>query len=122
MPPCYGLITTVSKAERAGVQLSGRPGRRSIVVDTFIGSYGWGMRARVQRWGNSLAIRIPKAFAAEAGLRESLPVDLSVREGRLVIEAVEEPRITLESLLAGVTPDNLHGEVDFGPPAGNETW
>lgn len=80
------------------------------------------MRTRVQKWGNSLALRIPKSFAEEAGLKNSSPVDVSLVDGRLIIAPVRKPKWTLNELLARVTPDNLHGEVDTGPAMGNESW
>ncbi len=79
------------------------------------------MRARVQKWGNSLGLRIPKPFAEETRLEENAEVEISVKGRRLIVEAVE-PRFTLESLLDQVTPENLHGEVDTGKRVGKETW
>ena len=78
------------------------------------------MRTRVQKWGNSLAVRIPKSFAAEAGLRENSAVDLSVSEGRLVVQPSAEEPLSLDALLRGVTDENLHGEWDTGPSVGRE--
>jgi antitoxin MazE len=80
------------------------------------------MKTRVQKWGNSLALRIPKAFAAEARLREDTPVELSLIDGRLVIRPLAEPSPTLDELLRDVTDENLHGEWDTGPAAGGEVW
>ena len=80
------------------------------------------MRTRIQKWGNSLALRIPKPFAAEMGLEKDCEVELSVEKGRLIAEAPPSPSYTLEELLAGVRPSNLHGETDWGPPVGKETW
>ena len=80
------------------------------------------METRIKKWGNSLALRIPKALAKEAGLSYELPVELSLVEGKLVISPVEQSRPDLETLLAQVTKDNLHGEVDLGPAAGKEVW
>ena len=80
------------------------------------------MRTRVQRWGNSLALRIPKPFAAEVGLEAESPVEVSLVDGKLVVAPVVEPAPTLEDLLARVTEDNLHREVDTGPAVGNEVW
>ena len=80
------------------------------------------MRTRVQKWGNSLALRIPKSFAAEVGLSENLAVDLSIREGKLVIQPHSEKPLSLDSLLAGITDENLHGEWDTGPAEGKEIW
>jgi len=80
------------------------------------------MNARIQKWGNSLALRIPKAFASEVGLSENLPVDLSVQEGRLVIRPCSEPPLRLDDLLEGITEENLHGEWNTGPAVGKELW
>jgi antitoxin MazE len=80
------------------------------------------MKTRVQKWGNSLALRIPKSFAAEAGLREDTPVTLSMVEGRLIIQAVASEPLTLEDLLRGVTEENRHGEWDTGLAVGWELW
>jgi antitoxin MazE len=80
------------------------------------------MKAHIQKWGNSLALRIPKAFAAEVGLDDQSLVELTVLDGHLVIAPVTQPELTLDELLAGVTEDNLHGEVDTGPAVGDEIW
>jgi antitoxin MazE len=80
------------------------------------------METRIQKWGNSLALRIPQAFAREIGLAQDSSVQLSLEEGRLVITPVLAAGIRLEDLLAGITPDNLHGEADTGSAVGNEAW
>ncbi|HEV2852486.1 MAG TPA: AbrB/MazE/SpoVT family DNA-binding domain-containing protein [Thermoanaerobaculia bacterium] len=80
------------------------------------------MKTRIQRCGDSLAVRIPKLFAAEVGLDQRSEVDVSVVEGTLVIKACPEPSLSLEELLAQVTDENLHEEVDTGPPVGREVW
>jgi len=80
------------------------------------------MKTRVQKWGNSLALRIPKPFAIEVGLERNSPVDLSVVDGQLIIVPAAEPAMLLQELLAQVTEDNLHGEVDTGLAAGKEAW
>jgi antitoxin MazE len=80
------------------------------------------VRTRVHKWGNSLALRIPKSFAAEVGLGDESAVHLSVVNGKLVIEPAVEPEVTLEQLLAQVTEDNLHDEVSTGPAMGSEAW
>lgn len=81
-----------------------------------------GMRARVQKWGNSLAIRIPKAFAREVGIEYNTTVELSLIDGGLLVEPAPEFPVTLEELIAGVTDANRHGEVDTGAPQGSEVW
>lgn len=80
------------------------------------------MRTQVKKWGNSLALRIPKPFAIEIGLERDSPVEVSLVDGHLVIAPVVEPALTLELLLAQVTEDNLHGEIGTGPAVGREVW
>jgi antitoxin MazE len=80
------------------------------------------VRTRVQKWGNSLAVRIPRALAAEAALGLGTRMELSVVEGKLVIAPVAEPEFTLELLLGGITEENIHSEVDWGPAVGHEAW
>jgi len=80
------------------------------------------MKARIQKWGNSLALRIPKPFAEESNLREDSPVDVTVRSGKLVVVAIDEPQLTLEDLVAKITPRNRHSEVETGEAVGNEVW
>lgn len=79
------------------------------------------MRARVQKWGNSLGLRIPKPFAEETRLEENGEVEITVRGGKLVVEAIE-PDFTLKALLDQVTPENRHAEVDMGKRVGKEVW
>jgi antitoxin MazE len=79
------------------------------------------MRARVQKWGNSLALRIPKAAAEACALENGAEVDLSLDDGRLVVSPVAT-RYTLDELLARVTPENLHGEAGPQGSVGLEAW
>jgi antitoxin MazE len=80
------------------------------------------METHVRRWGNSLALRIPKPLAEEAGLEEDSAVELSLEEGKLVIVPIMAPRYALDALLAQVTAENLHDEVDTGEAVGGEAW
>jgi antitoxin MazE len=80
------------------------------------------MKTRIQKWGNSLALRIPKPFAEEVHLSEDSAVDLTVRNGKLVIVPTVEPEYTLEDLVRQITPENRHGETDTGTPVGHEIW
>jgi antitoxin MazE len=80
------------------------------------------MVARVQKWGNSLAVRIPKPFASEVGLEPDAQVEMTVHEGKLVIAPSVRRVLRLSELLAGVRKANLHGEVSTGAPKGRETW
>ena len=80
------------------------------------------MRSKVQRWGNSLALRIPKSFAIEAGLDKDTPVEISLSKGRLVISKAIREGYSLDELLKRVTSENIHREVDYGGPVGDEVW
>jgi antitoxin MazE len=80
------------------------------------------MKSRVQRWGNSLAVRIPKAFASELGLDSGSAVELAVDDGALEVRPSPALEYRLDQLLSGVTEANRHGEEDLGPSAGGEAW
>ena len=80
------------------------------------------MRRRVQKWGNSLALRIPKSFADEIGLAENSSIQIVIKQGTLVITPDREPEWRLQDLLEKVTEDNIHREWETGPPKGYETW
>ncbi len=80
------------------------------------------MKTRVQKWGNSLALRIPKSFAIEVGLQNDASVDVSLSNGKLIVVPIEKPDMTLKKLLSQVTPNNIHHEVDSGHAVGNEIW
>ncbi len=79
------------------------------------------MRTRVQKWGNSLAVRIPKPFAEGAGLKLATEVEVSLEKGTLRVSAVR-PRWQLRSLMSKVTTRNRHAEVESGQPIGREAW
>ena len=80
------------------------------------------MKVQVQKWGNSLAIRIPKSFAVETEIDNGSYVDLSLSEGKLVATPIKKDEYTLSELMNSVSELNLHGEVDSGEPAGREVW
>jgi len=80
------------------------------------------MRAQVQKWGNSLALRIPRSLAAETRIEQGSEVELSLVKGKLVIAPVSQEALSLAELLAGVTAENIHGEVDTGGARGKEAW
>lgn len=80
------------------------------------------MRAYVQKWGNSLAVRIPKLLADQAHLTRGSLVEIKLVENRLQIESVAPRSYTLEALLKEVTEENLHEEVDTGAAQGKEVW
>ncbi len=79
------------------------------------------MGITIRKWGNSLALRIPKTLAVEAGLENNSEVNLSIIDGNLVITPVTKDE-ELAVLLERVTDLNLHPEVSFGDGEGLETW
>jgi antitoxin MazE len=78
------------------------------------------MRTSVKKWGNSAAIRLPAGVMEAARLQVESAVDVRVEGGRIVIDAVRAPEYDLQTLVAGITPENLHEETDWGPPVGRE--
>ena len=80
------------------------------------------MQTKIQRWGNSLGLRIPKAFAEDAGVGAGAKIDLSIRNGELVVKPARRAKYRLEELVRKITAKNLHGEVDTGAPVGREIW
>lgn len=80
------------------------------------------METRVQKWGNGLALRLPKSLANQVGLEVNSLVRMSLQGEELVIAPVPPPRLKLDDILAQVTEHNLHGEVVTGPVAGREDW
>jgi antitoxin MazE len=80
------------------------------------------METTIQKWGNSLGLRIPRALAAEARVREGATVDVSLENGRLLVRPVRARRYVLRALLKGIKAGNLHGEVSTGKVVGREVW
>ena len=85
------------------------------------------MKVEFQKWGNSLALRVPSAFAREVGATEGKRAELTVEDGALVVRVpAAQPRkrrrYRLEDLVADITPQNRHPETNWGPPVGNEVW
>ena len=78
------------------------------------------MHTRIQKWGNSLALRIPKSFAEETQIELGSTVDLSINDGTLVVRPVDTPRYRLEDLVAKIAAENLHEEISTGSPVGRE--
>jgi len=77
------------------------------------------MHTVVQKWGNSLGVRIPNLYVREFKLQNGSPVDIVEEGGRLIIKP---GRLSLEELLARVTPENRHDPVETGPSLGREDW
>jgi antitoxin MazE len=79
------------------------------------------LRTRISKWGNSLAIRLPKPFVDELGLGEGAEVEITLRDGRLIVTAAGR-EYGLEELVEGITPENRHQVTDWGRPRGREVW
>ncbi len=85
------------------------------------------MKTKAQKWGNSLAVRIPRGVVEEVGLKPHDALTIEVKKGRIVLVPVVPagktgpiPRYRLEDLVKKITPRNRYKEVDFGPPVGRE--
>ncbi|MCU7871769.1 MAG: AbrB/MazE/SpoVT family DNA-binding domain-containing protein [Candidatus Thiodiazotropha sp. (ex Lucinoma borealis)] len=79
------------------------------------------MRTLIKKWGNSASVRIPAAIMAASNLQIDSAVDIREEGGRIIIEPVNDQECDLEVLVSGITSENIHSEVCFGPPVGNET-
>lgn len=78
------------------------------------------MRTNIRKWGNSLAVRIPRAFASDLGIDQNAPVELSLEDGAMVLRPALENPYKLETLLDQVTDENIHSLVAWGRPVGKE--
>jgi antitoxin MazE len=79
------------------------------------------IETQIAKWGNSLGVRIPKSVALEAQVDEGDTVDVSVKNGAIVVRP-NRPTYSLKQLVAKITPRNRHNESDWGPPVGDEAW
>jgi len=86
--------------------------------------YTWrlNMVTKIQKWGNSLGLRIPKSFAKEAGVEEGSAVDIFLEGDRLVIRPQRTARYRLSDLMSQVREDCLHEEISTGDSVGREAW
>jgi antitoxin MazE len=80
------------------------------------------MQTRVQKWGNSLGVRIPRGLADEVGLGAGTEVSLTAKDGELVLRPSLPSRLRLADLVAGITPENIHASVDTGDAVGSEAF
>ena len=79
------------------------------------------MHAVIQKWGNSLAVRIPKSFANQTKISNGSEVDLSIKKDKLIIVPIKkEEEYSLDSFLKKINDSNIHSEEDFGKPVGKE--
>ncbi len=80
------------------------------------------MLTKVQKWGNSLGLRIPRSFAADARVEPGSVVDISLVRGGLMVRRARPRKYSLNDLLQRVSERNLHGEVNSSRPVGREVW
>jgi antitoxin MazE len=83
------------------------------------------MKTEFVKWGNSLALRIPATFAKEVGASEGKTAEMTVEDDALIVKVTRPRRrrpYSLGELLEGITPEDYHPEVEWGPPVGNEVW
>lgn len=80
------------------------------------------MQTRVQKWGNSLGVRIPRGLAEEVGLVAGTEESLSSEDGQLIVKPALPKRFSLDELLAGVSESNFHASVDSGSAVGAEIF
>ncbi len=80
------------------------------------------MKVRIQKWGNSLALRIPKAFADESKVKQGTLVEVTTEKGKIIVKPVKAPEYTLDDLLSKVTKSNIHKETETGDASGKEVW
>jgi len=78
------------------------------------------MKAKIQKWGNSLAVRVPKGIAEEAGVKSNDVVEMKVEDGKIVLLPEIALEYRLDDLLEGITDGNLHSVVETGEPIGRE--
>jgi antitoxin component of MazEF toxin-antitoxin module len=80
------------------------------------------MYGKIQKWGKSLALRIPGAFARQSGLAVDTTVKIALDGDRISIRPVKPPEFSLAEALSRVTDENIHHAADFGDPVGGEAW
>ena len=80
------------------------------------------METVVSKWGNSLALRLPKEISSTLDIINGSRVNIRVRKSKIEISLVEKESFTLDSLLSGINEDNLHKEISTGSSLGNESW
>ncbi|MBI4729737.1 MAG: AbrB/MazE/SpoVT family DNA-binding domain-containing protein [Acidobacteria bacterium] len=80
------------------------------------------METKIQRWGNSLGLRIPKSFAAEAHVEAGSTVDIAMENGEILVRPLRRHKCDLASLVRAISVKNLHDAVETGAPVGREAW
>ena len=79
------------------------------------------MKTTVQKWGNSLAIRIPRNITNETKVYEGSSVNILVEDGNIILSPVTQ-EYSLKDLLNKISDENIHSEVSTGEAEGGEIW
>ena len=80
------------------------------------------METNIQKWGNSLGVRLPKAIASRQLLKAGSRVRVTETKAGIVIEVLKKQSLTLSDMVKHITKDNIHSEIEWGTPRGNEIW
>lgn len=100
-------------------RLRPRAAARIFNADTNLGGT---VRVKIQKWGNGLALRLPKRFAELLGVEDGCEVELLYQDAMLLVKLPRNQPYTLEEFVSRITDENRHGEIDTGPSVGNEAW
>ena len=80
------------------------------------------MDTTIQKWGNSFAVRLPKAITKKLRVGAGTKVRVGIERRRIIIQQIPKKEETLEDLVARITPENRHKKIDWGGPVGKEIW
>ena len=80
------------------------------------------METTIKKWGNSLAVRLPKHVVEKLKLHEGTRVEVREQKKEVIISPTPKARLTLKERIKLITPENSHQEIDWGPPRGKEIW
>ena len=80
------------------------------------------MLAKIQKWGNSLALRIPSSMAKQLGIQQNTFVKITEKGDKIILEPIKKPTYNLQEMLSQINEENLHQEQSFGDSVGKEVW
>lgn len=80
------------------------------------------MQTKIQKWGNSLGVRLPKSITEKKSLKAGMRVEVSESDSKILIEAVPDAPVSLSEMVAGIREDNMHAESNWEAPQGKEVW
>lgn len=85
-------------------------------------NFSMASQTKVQKWGNSYGVRIPRDVARHLGVEPGSPLNVEMEDGALILRTPKQDKSELDTLVAQITPDNRHEEIDWGEPRGQEIW